>query len=141
MALSRKYSYIEFIGDIKPFFDTLNGKRISKETVNEIIDDITSTIKNKLLIAAIDSKIYDSLKSLETPIIGSYYFRFDSEYDEVGVEITLVEDDDSYNARVKEWEFKQANKPSKEEKAKIKKEKELASKKALFLKLKEELGE
>lgn len=135
MAVNRKTTYTNFYFDIEDCED-YNGQIITEELLKEYIHKVFDDTKINL-IRSIDFSFIDSLENKK---INSFFISYDP-YEGLELECYTEEDDEMFEARLKLLEERRKNKPTKEERARLKKEKELKAKRDLFLKLKEELGE
>lgn len=135
MKLQKKTRYTNFVTELRDDID-IKDVELTEELIKEYISNYFDTCKIDL-IRSIDFSFIGSLEYTEIKEL----FISVVENDTIELNIYTQESDKQLKIREELYEAKQKAKPTKEERKRIKEEKELAAKKALFLKLKEELGE
>lgn len=135
MKLNKKTCYTNFVTDLRDEID-IKDVELTEEIIKEYISNYFDTCKIDL-IRSIEYSFIDSLEYTEIKEM------FISVVENNTIELNIYTQESNKQLKIREemYEAKQKAKPTKEERKRIKEEKELAAKKALFLKLKEELGE
>lgn len=135
MKLNKKTCYTNFVTELRDEID-IKDVELTEEIIKEYISNYFDTCKIDL-IRSIEYSFIDSLEYTEIKEM------FISVVENNTIELNIYTQESNKQLKIREemYEAKQKAKPTKEERKRIQEEKELAAKKALFLKLKEELGE